>query len=70
MRADSPFRSLARLPACAERAVALHDNKGAGAGQSGYTEAYLNMLYIQLEATIPVAAAAFFYCDPGLKWIL
>ncbi len=54
----------------AERAVALHDNMGAGAGQSGYTEAYLNMLYIQLEATIPVAAAAFYYQDRGLKWIL
>jgi hypothetical protein len=54
----------------AERAIALHDNKGAGAGQSGYTEAYLNMLYMQQEATIPVAAAAFYYADPCLKWIL
>ena len=54
----------------AERAIALHDNKGAGAGQGGYTEAYLNMLYIQLEATIPVAATAFYDQDPRLKWIL
>ncbi len=54
----------------AERAIALHDNMGAAAGQSGYSESYLNMMYIQQEATIPVAAAAFYYRDPHLKWIL
>ncbi len=54
----------------AERAVALHDNMGAAAGQSGYTEAYLNMMYFQGEATIPIAAVAYFDRDPRLKWIL
>lgn len=54
----------------AERALALHDNTGAGAGQGGYGEGQAGALYLQQEATAPVAACAFYYKDPELKWVL
>ncbi|MCI0512446.1 hypothetical protein L0128_04460, partial [candidate division KSB1 bacterium] len=54
----------------AYRALALHDNAGAGAGQGGYGEALSGALYFQQEATIPVAAAACYFQDRALKWIL
>ena len=54
----------------AERALALHDNNGAGAGQGGYGEGLPGMMYSQQEATVPVAASAFYYGDGELKWIL
>ncbi|MGQ9555164.1 MAG: hypothetical protein ACUVWR_13760 [Anaerolineae bacterium] len=54
----------------AERAIALHDNMGAGAGQGGYTEAVPCLMYLQQEATVPVSACAFYYQDSHLKWIL
>jgi hypothetical protein len=52
------------------RALALHDNMGAGAGQGGYGEGFPGMYVMQQEATVPVAAAALYYGDPHLKWIL
>ncbi|MBN1349812.1 hypothetical protein JXJ21_10415 [candidate division KSB1 bacterium] len=54
----------------ASRALALHDNKGAGAGQGGYGEGLSGALYVQQEATAPVAACVFYYQDSQLKWIL
>ena len=54
----------------AERALALHDNNGAGAGQGGYGEGLAGMMYYQQEATTPVAASAFYHGDGELKWIL
>lgn len=54
----------------AERALALHDNMGAGAGQGGYGEAHTGAMYLQQEATTAVAAAAYYYQDGELKWIL
>ncbi|MCK5738912.1 hypothetical protein KAH55_07015 [bacterium] len=53
----------------AERALALHDNKGAGSGQGGYAESQGGAMYMQQEATGPVAACTFYYQDPQLKWI-
>ncbi len=54
----------------AERALALHDNNGAGAGQAGYGEGMPGMMYFQQEATVQVAASAFYYGDGEMKWIL
>ena len=54
----------------AERALAIHDNKGAGAGQGGYGESHSGAMYLQQEATLAVAACAFFYQDGRFKWIL
>lgn len=54
----------------ARRALALHDNMGAGAGQGGYGESMMSATYVQLDATTAVAASAFYYRDPALKWIL
>ncbi|MCZ7545632.1 MAG: hypothetical protein M5R40_19875 [Anaerolineae bacterium] len=54
----------------AERALALHDNMGAGAGQGGYGESHTGAMYVQQEATTAVAACAFYYQDGELKWIL
>ncbi len=54
----------------AQRALALHDNMGAGAGQGGYGEALPGAMYLQQAATIPVAASAFYYQDGRLKWVL
>lgn len=58
----------ARLAAM--RALALHDNMGAGAGQGGYGESMYGAQYVQQDATTAVAAAAFYDHDPELKWIL
>lgn len=52
----------------AQRSIALHDNNGSGAGQGGYGES--QGMYLQQEATVPTAAAAFYYGDGELKWIL
>ncbi|QYM80326.1 hypothetical protein K0B96_06850 [Horticoccus luteus] len=52
----------------AERAIALHDNNGAGAGQGGYGES--QGMYLQQEATLQTACSAFYYGDGTLKWIL
>lgn len=52
----------------AERAIALHDNNGVGAGQGGYGES--QGMYLQQEATIQTACSAFYYGDGELKWIL
>ncbi len=52
----------------AERALALHDNNGAGSGQGGYGES--QGLYLQQEATVQTACSAFYYGDGELKWIL
>lgn len=54
----------------AERAIVLHDSMGAGAGQGGYAEGQPGAAYYQQEATTQVAAAAWFYQDGSLKWIL
>lgn len=54
----------------ARRAIALHDNMGAGAGQGGYGEGLAGAMYYQQEATTPVAASAFYYQDGELKWLL
>ncbi len=54
----------------AERCLALHDNNGAGAGQGGYAEGLPGSTYYQQEATIQVAATAFYHGDGELKWIL
>jgi len=54
----------------AQRALALHDNMGAGAGQGGYGEALPGAMYLQQEATIPVATSVFYYQDGRLKWVL
>jgi len=54
----------------AERALALHDNAGAGAGQGGYGESLPGAMYLQQEATVAVATSAFYYHDAQLKWIL
>lgn len=52
------------------RAIALHDNMGAGAGQGGYGEGLPGTMYLQQEATVPIAACAFYDQDSRLKWIL
>lgn len=52
------------------RALALTDNMGAGAGQGGYGESHMSAMYTQIDATTAVAASAFYYRDPQLKWIL
>jgi hypothetical protein len=57
---------LARL--VAQRAIALHDNNGNGAGQGGYGES--QGMYLQQEATEQTACCAFYYGDAELKWIL
>ncbi|MFZ9683023.1 MAG: hypothetical protein ACO3DQ_07460, partial [Cephaloticoccus sp.] len=57
---------LARL--VAQRALALHDNNGNGAGQGGYGES--QGMYMQQEATEQTACSAFYYGDGELKWIL
>jgi hypothetical protein len=54
----------------AERALAIHDNKGAGAGQGGYGESHSGAMYLQQEATVAVAACACYYQDGRYKWIL
>ena len=54
----------------AERCLALHDNNGAGAGQGGYGEGLAGWMYFQQEATVQVAASAFYYGDGEMKWIL
>jgi hypothetical protein len=59
---------MARLAAL--RALALHDNMGAGAGQGGYGESHMSATYTQQDATTAVAAAAFYYRDGQFKWIL
>lgn len=52
----------------AERALALHDNNGNGAGQGGYGES--QGMYLQQEATEQTACCAFYHGDGRLKWIL
>jgi hypothetical protein len=52
----------------AERALALHDNNGAGSGQGGYGES--QGMFLQQEATVQTACSAFYYGDGELKWIL
>lgn len=52
---------------CAERAVAVHDNMGAGAGLAGYGEGIAGWQYFQEEAWILVAASALYYEDGELK---
>ena len=54
----------------AMRALALHDNMGAGAGQGGYGELHMSAMYTQQDATTAVSAAAFYYNDGQFKWIL
>jgi hypothetical protein len=54
----------------AQRAIALHDNMGAGAGQGGYGEGLPGSMYLQQEATVHVAACAFYYQDGQFKWLL
>lgn len=54
----------------AERALALHDNAGAGAGQGGYGESLPGAMYLQQEATVAVSTCVFYHQDPQLKWIL
>ncbi len=51
----------------ADRAIALHDNMGSGAGQGGYGEGL--SMYYQQEAATQVAGTAFYYGDGELKWI-
>lgn len=51
----------------ADRALALHDNMGSGAGQGGYGEGL--SMYYQQEAATQVAGSAFYYGDGELKWI-
>ncbi|MCC7353361.1 MAG: hypothetical protein IT330_06340 [Anaerolineae bacterium] len=52
---------------CAERAIAVHDNMGAGAGLAGYGEGLSGAMYYQEEAWILTAAAALYYQDGELK---
>ena len=52
------------------RALALHDNMGAGAGQGGYGESQLNALYLQQDASIAIATCTIYYQDPQFKWVL
>lgn len=52
----------------AQRAIALHDNNGNGAGQGGYGES--QGMYLQQEATEQTACCAFYHGDGELKWIL
>lgn len=59
---------MARMAAL--RALALHDNMGAGAGQGGYGESHMSATYTQQDATTAIAAAAYYYRDGQLKWIL
>ena len=54
----------------ASRALALHDNMGAGAGQGGYGESQLNALYLQQDASTAVATSVMYYQDPQLKWVM
>ena len=54
----------------AERALAIHDNMGAGSGQGGYGELHSGAMYLQQEATLAVAACASYYQDGRFKWIL
>lgn len=54
----------------AQRAIALHDNTGSGCGQGGYGEGLPGAMYAQHEATVMVAACAFYYQDGRFKWIL
>ncbi len=51
----------------ADRALALHDNMGSGAGQGGYGEGL--SMYYQQEAATQVAGTAFYFGDGELKWI-
>jgi len=53
----------------AQRAIALHDNQGAGAGVEGYGEALPGAMYLHQEAGVIVAASAFYYQDSQLKWV-
>ncbi len=53
----------------AQRALAAHDNMGAGAGIEGYGEGLLGAMYYHQEASPLVAASAFYYQDAQLKWI-
>jgi hypothetical protein len=55
--------------ACAERAVGVHDNKGAGAGIEGYGEALASAMYLHEEAGIMVGACAIYYQDGEFKWV-
>ncbi|MCS7221512.1 MAG: hypothetical protein RML36_10900 [Anaerolineae bacterium] len=55
---------------CAQRAIAVHDNMGAGAGLEGYGEGWPGAMYLPQEAGIMVAACAFYYQDGELKWVL
>lgn len=55
---------------CAQRAIAVHDNMGAGAGLEGYGEGWPGAMYLPQEAGIIVAACAFYYQDGELKWAL
>ncbi len=55
---------------CAQRAIAIHDNMGAGAGLEGYGEGLPGAMYLPQEAGIMVAACAFYYQDGELKWVL
>ena len=52
---------------CAERAIAVHDNMGAGAGLGGYGEGIAGWQYFQEEAWILVAASALYDGDGELK---
>ena len=52
---------------CAERAIAVHDNMGAGAGPAGYGEGLAGAMYYQEEAWILTAAAALYYQDGELR---
>ena len=54
----------------AERGLAIHDNKGAGAGWGGYGEAQGGMVFSQQDATTAVGVCAFYYQDGRYKWIL
>ena len=53
----------------AQRAIALHDNQGAGAGVEGYGEGLTGAMYLQQEAGALVAASALYYQDGQLKWV-
>lgn len=53
----------------AHRAIAVHDNQGAGAGVEGYGEGLPGAMYLHQEAGVLVAASAFYYSDPQLKWV-
>lgn len=54
---------------CAERAIAVHDNTGAGAGIEGYGEAMPGAMYLQQDIQAMVGAATLYYHDAELKWV-